>query len=313
MAKQVKPTRTTKTPAARAAAPVARRWLRRVLAHGILASLLAGTLAMGYYYALAEVQSTNTSSDDPPRVALRQRPPWMSDEVVADLLRSIAPHEPHSVYDSGLLKHCAEVLESNPWVRKVVAVRRVYGRAPGDTIEVECEFRTPMALVRWQDYYWLVDSEGCKLPEQYTAAQAPQMLFDAQRRTQMRIIEGVRQPPVESGRRWPGEDLLAALELSRLLQNQRFADDVLKIDVSNFGGRVDPREAQLTLITRFGSEIRWGRPANAKDAFVEVPAQRKLEALEQIYAKFGRVDAMQPWIDIRFDQVTYPAQADTSR
>jgi hypothetical protein len=236
----------------------------------------------------------------------------MSEDTVAELLRSLRPATASSAFDQDLLRSRAEILAANPWVKKVNAVRRVYGQSAADTIEIDCDFRAPLALVRWEDYYWLVDAEGYKLPEQYTAEQAPEMLLDPQRRTQMRIVEGVSRPPVESGKKWPGDDLAAALELARLLHGRRYADELFKIDVTNFAGRTDPREAQIVLVTRYGTEIRWGRPINAKDAFVEVPATKKLEALEQIFAQYHRVDANQPWLDIRFDQITYPrAQVDT--
>ena len=291
--------------------PVVARWstARLVLRHGLIAVLLGGTLALAFWFARKDVALRLAFPHEPPDVVLLNRPPWMSDDTVAELLRALRPAGPSSAFDAEVLRQRVAILQASPWVRKVNAVRRVYRDGPGDTIEVDCEFRAPLALVKWQDYYWLVDADGYKLPEQYTAEQAPEMLLDAQRRTQMRIIEGVRQPPVESGQKWPGEDLAAALELARLLHGHRFADEIIKIDVSNVAGRVDPREAQIVLVTRHGSEIRWGRPVNAKDAFVEIPATRKLDALEQVYARYHRVDANQPWLDIRFDQVTYPREA----
>jgi hypothetical protein len=77
--------------------------------------------------------------------------------------------------------------------------------------------------------------------------------------------------------------------------------------VTNFAGRVDPREAQLTLGTVNGTQIRWGRPVNAKDYFVEVSPAKKLQYLEQIRNQYGRIDGGDAWIDIRFDRITYPS------
>lgn len=305
------------SPSAGSRWPLVRLYLRRAAVHLGIGLTLAGTLGAGFYYARRDVERRLAFPTETPRVVLKNVPPWMSDDTVAELLRSLRPGGPSSAFDQDLLRSRVAILETNPWVGKVNAVRRVFGKGPGDTIEVDCDFRTPLALVRWQDYYWLVDSDGYKLPEQYTADQAPGMLLDANRRTQMRIIEGVRQPPVESGQKWPGDDLAAALELARLLHGHRFADEIFKIDASNFSGRADPLEAHLVLVTRYGTEIRWGRPINAKDAFVEIPATRKLEALAQVFAQYHRVDANQPWLDIRYDQVTYPkvqsAQADVAR
>ena len=81
----------------------------------------------------------------------------------------------------------------------------------------------------------------------------------------------------------------------------------MRIDVSNFGGRDNQKEAQLVLLTKRGTEVRWGRPINAKDFFIEVSVAQKLDYMRRVYNQFGRVDANQAWIDIRFDKITYPS------
>jgi hypothetical protein len=118
---------------------------------------------------------------------------------------------------------------------------------------------------------------------------------------------------VESGRKWTGEDLAAGLTLAQYLSGQPFAEEVVRIDVANFGGRVNEREAQLVLLTKRGTEVRWGRPVNAKDFFIEVSVAQKLDYMRRVYTQFGRVDANQAWIDIRFDKITYPSSEPEAR
>ena len=60
------------------------------------------------------------------------------------------------------------------------------------------------------------------------------------------------------------------------------------------------------LLTKRGTEVRWGRPVNAKDFFVEVSVAQKLDYLRRVFQQYGQVDAKQAWIDIRFDKITYP-------
>jgi hypothetical protein len=122
----------------------------------------------------------------------------------------------------------------------------------------------------------------------------------------IRIIEGVRQPPPDTGERWIGEDLCAGLDLARLLLGKPYTEEIVKVDVSNFEGRRDDREAHIVFVTKYGSQIRWGRPLDARDFFVEVTPARKLEYLRQIFQEKHRVDGGFSWIDIRFDAVTYP-------
>ncbi|MCS7032783.1 MAG: hypothetical protein NZ561_02180 [Phycisphaerae bacterium] len=291
----------------RAARPSVGAAVRTALVHLTIGLLLLGGLGAAYWFARLHVEGKLAFTVDPPRIILLNRPGWMSDAAAEELIRALRPATGSSAFDTGVLQSRAAIARASPWVKRVRSVRRAFHRSAGDVIEVDCEYRAPLAVVHWQDYFWLVDEDAYKLPEQYTLEQIPALLIDRDRRTQLRIIENVAHPPVESGRKWPGEDLSAGLELARLLHGQRFADEIVKIDVANFAGRVDPREAQLTLITKYGTEIRWGRPISAKDAFVEVPPARKLEALAEIFQKFHRIDANQPWLDIRYDQITYPS------
>jgi hypothetical protein len=242
----------------------------------------------------------------PPKVVLANRPAWMSDFLNEQIIKSTQPIGLHSAFDRELLVDTAKALASNPWIKRVNAVRRMYDQKPGDTLEIDCDYRAPAALVKWGQYYWLVDSQGVKLPEQYTADLLPKIVLGSDGKTNIRIIDGVSHDPCESGRVWQGEDLAGGLEMARLLAAQDWADQIRDIDVSNFGGRRDSREAQVVLVTRFGTQLRWGRVPSVKDSFIEVPATQKLAAIEAIYRKEGRVDAGQPWIDLRFDRVTCP-------
>jgi hypothetical protein len=242
----------------------------------------------------------------PVKVVLANRPVWMSDFLAEQIIKTAQPMGLHSAFDHQLLVDTVNALKSDPWIKSVKQVRREYAQTPGDTLEIDCDYRAPVALVKWGQYYWLVDGEGVKLPEQYTARQLPQIMFGNDGKVNVRIIDGVLHAPTESGRTWPGNDLAGGLELARLLAERDSAEEIRVIDVTNYGGRNDPREAQIVLITQYGTQVRWGRPPSAKDAFIEVPASVKLAAMDRIYEQKNRVDAGQPWVDIRFDQVTCP-------
>jgi hypothetical protein len=243
----------------------------------------------------------------PPKIVLVNRPPWMSDFLAEQIIKTAQPIGLHSTFDRQLLIDTANALQSNPWVRHVNLVRRVYGDSPGDTVEIDCDYRAPVGLVKWGDFFWLVDGDAIKLPEQYTAEQLPKIMLSPDGQINVRIIDGITHAPPESGRRWPGDDLAAGLELAKLLADKDFTEQIRLIDVSNFGGRKDNSAAQIVLVTQFDTQIRWGQPPSAKDSFVEVPASVKLANLKSIFEEHHRVDADQPWIDVRFDRVTCPA------
>lgn len=287
--------------------PTVRSGIKPVVFHlaAIAAVIIAAAVVVRF--VRRDVQTRITFIDAPPVVMLANRPAWMSDSLAEQICALAQPAGLHTAFDHDLLVQTAHSLAASPWVRQVRQVRRVYGRRPGDTLEIDCDYRAPVALVHWQSYFWLVDGEGVKLPEQYTAAQVPRILVGGDHHINIRIIEGVAHAPVESGHHWPGADLAAGLDLVELLYGKDFADDAIKVDVTNFGGRKDDTDAQITLVTRYGTEIKWGRALGAADFFAEVSPQQKLDALARIYARYGRLDANHEWIDVRFDRVTYPS------
>jgi hypothetical protein len=280
--------------------------IRRVLLNVTAAMALVALLGAGFHYMRQHVEKDVVFPDRPPKVVLKNRPAWMSEALAIQLINSIKPAGTHSAFERQLLIDTARILQSNPWIKQVNQVRRAYGQKPADTLEIDCEYRAPIALVHWKDFYWLVDGDGVKLPEQFVVQQLPGIVRGLDHHLNIRIIEGVSEPPVESGQQWTGDDLAAGLELVKILYGQNYAEEIVKVDVSNFGGRIDRNEAQICLVTKYDTQVRWGRPINAKDFFVEVPTQQKLAYLQSVWQQFHRVDGGRPWIDIRFDRITSP-------
>jgi hypothetical protein len=316
-------TKNTASAARKRLDPERAAWWRSVGIHAGAAIVVLFLVAVAFALAKDHVGRKIAFPSKPPAVVLKERPSWMSDLVAQQIASQVAPRGAHSAFDHDMLVEITRMLKSNPWIMKVRGVRRVYGNAPGDTLELDCDFRTPAALVRTGSVYYLIDRAGVRLPEQYAPADVPRVIETASGRSNILVIEGVARPaPKNAGQKWTGEDLHAALDLAALLldpANQGFTHEIRKINVANFGGRRDPREAQMVLVTRYGTEVRWGRPIKATDRFIEVNPAQKLEFLKAVYEQYGRVDGNQPFgIDIRYDKVTYPsldprtAHADTT-
>lgn len=250
----------------------------------------------------------------PLRIALVNKPVWMSDFLAQQIADTI-PKTSSSAFDHDLLLKAVAALKKNPWVSSVNQVRRVFGDLPGDTLEVDCDFRAPVALVKSGQSYFLVDNDGYLLPERYTHEQLDKITLGRDGRTCLRVIEGIKQPPPEMGSKWVGADVAAGLDLVKLLYGKLFMDEVTGIDVSNFAGRINRGDPQLVMLTRYGTQVWWGRPLNAKDFFVEVSPARKMEILRAVVQKEGRIDANQAFLDVRYDNLliptTQPTQART--
>ena len=252
---------------------------------------------------------------EPPRVVLLDRPAWMSDVVAERIAEYVRPADGASPLDHALLRDRAARLADYPWVERVNRVRRAYDvetATPGGVIEVDCDYRAPAALVAWRGQHWLVDTRGVMLPEAFDDAQAARVVYGDDGRVNVRRVTGAASPPAGAGVAWPGDDLRAGLALLEKIAPYPFAQDVVGVDVGNADGSIDRTAARLVLLTRHGTRVRWGRPVDAADFYVEASVDRKLYALEAIYREYGRVDAGRSWIDVRFDDVNGPDEPGTA-
>jgi hypothetical protein len=286
------------------------RSIRSTLKAILLLAFIAASV-IGYLRARDHVAKKVAFRPDPPKIVLTEQPAWMSDARAKRIRAVAAPDVAHSAFDHEFLVNIAALLRNHPdtapWIKEVRSVRRVYDQAAGDTVEIDCEYRAPVALVRWELYYWLIDAEGTLLPEQYTAADVRRVMYDKSGLLNLRIIDGVGQAPPESGKKWPGDDLEAGLDLIKLLHGKPFADEIELVNVANVNFRLDRQKPQMVLLTKYNTQVWWGRPVYAKDFLVEASPQQKLDYMAQIVKQFGRVDAKHSWVDLRFDWVMYPS------
>ena len=241
-------------------------------------------------------------------VVLKNRPAWMNDFLVEQIALIARPTGPHSSFDRQMLMDAAKALQANPWVRQVRGVRRAFTRRAGDTLEIDCDYRAGGAG-EVGVFYWLVDEKGVRLSERFTEQDVPHIQFGPDHHTVIRVIEGVRRAPPElAGEKWEGPDLVAGLTDGKAPVRSPVAEEIWRVNVANFAGRIDNKDPQLVLVTKYGTQIWWGRPPgdNDVDSFIEVSTARKMRYLELTCQQYGHVDANEKWLDIRFDKVGRP-------
>jgi hypothetical protein len=174
---------------------------------------------------------------------------------------------------------------------------------------IDCVYRAPAALVKHDDQYVLVAEDRTVLPEQFSEDELSKVMFspDVDQHTQLRIIQGVSESPTKAGSAWGGDDIAAGLKMALLLSHLSYADEITRIDVSNVTSATNSRSPRIVLLTKANTQIRWGQPPGTDD-FTEASPATKLAHLQQIYAQYHRLDANEPWLDLRFDHVNYPIQ-----
>jgi hypothetical protein len=120
-------------------------------------------------------------------------------------------------------------------------------------------------------------------------------------------VQGVGRPPPESGARWQGKDLQAALAVLTALRQEPFGSQITGVLVENFGGRVDPMRSHIELATdRAGGRVRWGSAPGQE--IEENSVEQKLAILRANFRDTGRADAHHPVIDVSTfpDRFTIP-------
>lgn len=198
-------------------------------------------------------------------------PAWVQGDLESLLVETVLMHLDGNPMQRDELIEVRRALLNTGWFDTVDQVRRVHA----ERVDIEASFVDPYALVRRGEQDHLVDARGRLLPRRFPAGAAEHFI----------VITGTRfPPPGRPGIEWDGSDVIAALRLHRILDEQPWREQVEKIDVSGF---VDGRP--LKLVTDRGSVIVWGSPPG-EEAPLESLTERKLAFLNLHYTNHHHID-----------------------
>ncbi len=251
------------------------RW-RRPVVGCVLMVLLLSAIAMGMRQLERYVYS-HINNQKPARIEFAALP----DHLQGVFANVVAEFEHEPWMGDKLCGELAQRLGDVAWVKNVNRVHRFSdGR-----VEIDCSYRSPVAMVRTTGGMLLVDEEGVLLPGRYA------------RDMDLLAIEGVGTPPPDPGQRWDAPELRAGLDLVHIFENERFASQITGVSVSNYHGRQDRRAAHIELATdRVGSRIIWGSAPG--EEIEENTLEQKVKLLRRNFHQYGRVDANRGVIDV---------------
>ncbi len=132
-----------------------------------------------------------------------QQPTWIPSDVKAEVMRD-GSLSGLSVLDPELTSQVARAFELHTWVARVLRViKRPGPDAP--RVIIDLEYRHPVVMVKTQEGFWPVDSEGVLLP--------PDDFSPSQTRSYLRVLAANSQPagPVGTPFGDPGVDGAARL------------------------------------------------------------------------------------------------------
>ncbi len=291
-------------------------WVRGLLAACVVGAVAAASIESWHYihnYARKIIQQRDRRPLK--RIVLLNTPHWLSksllDQIAQEAVNYTIFNPRHPDYamqlrdplNGNILKILArhylqdQSVGENAWIKRITFIRRAW-MPRAQIIQIAAVYRQPAAVVVGPTGGYLLSPGGVRLPGLYKTSQLSALRWLIQ-------IIGSQAVPPAAGSHVDAPRVKVALQLIHLLSPQPYYGQIAAIDMHNLGGKISSLAPQITLITRFGTHVWWGR-APGHEGFYEVPAARKLQSLAKIYARFGRIDAGRAYVDIRGDQVLVP-------
>ncbi len=306
-------------------------WLRSVaIVVVILAITFTSIHLYGWVNRYAHRVVENRVAQIPVSITLANTPSWLHEAITNDILSeavSLARRDDamfarfQNPTDTAIFEEIRATystnlsLRSNAWVKKITRIQRVpVPQHNLQRIEIYAEYRQPVAWLRINDKFVLIDDEFVRLPGDYTDADRLATGGGASFLTITGLVENPPNSLPDPGRPFTAPELPAALQLANLLKSQNFARQIDCINLANYHSRLDLLASQIVLETIFRTPdnkprlIYWGRPLGEERTW-EIPSSAKLKALQQIQKIYQRIDANADFVDIRIDQVWIPKPA----
>jgi hypothetical protein len=240
---------------------------------GRLAALPAAALAiyLAGAWCLWQYAARRATPPAAPEVDARQCP-WLSPADVAGINSGVELAGRATLFDRGICRRVAAAYRGNPWVERVVSVRR---RFPG-RLEVELAIRKPAAYVNRAGRYYTVDRGGCRLP--ISPAGRPEARWP--------VIEGVVSAPPAAGETWNDECLADGLRLvevlTEVLDGHGAGMRLVSVEALKPPRGAYDQRPQLTARTASGLMIDWGSFNESRTYALPSAAEKRAELERQI-------------------------------
>ena len=236
---------------------------------------------VGLMYLEGYVQRITEQREVELTVELADTPSWASEELVERICLAGGIRSDDFLLEESLAREWAANIGRHPWVKCVRQVRKRYdGR-----VVIDCELREPVASVEQGGKLYYLDLEGMVLPEMPVYSHLVRL-----RGSKIRLPE--------PGKCVNSKAFVAGLQVLSLIREvdgqlprrQRLWQELARLDVSNFEGRVNKGESHLMLYTKNDTPVRWGAAVGRERPYNEAPVKIKLAKLYQAYKLYGSLD-----------------------
>ncbi|MBN1908951.1 MAG: hypothetical protein JW818_04360 [Pirellulales bacterium] len=223
-------------------------------------------------------------------IAITPLPPWIQTDLRADVYRDLSVAGPVSIMDDSLNERVAEAFSLQPWVDRVVRVRKSHPAR----IEVELEYRRPVCMVEVRD---VINREKHRLlPIDAQAIFLPPADFQSLEKrieasTLYPRLSGVEDSyPIALGERWVDERVIGGARIAAAFGPTWLELGLARIvpDARTATGSTRS-EPTFILVTRTQTTILWGHYPGAEQPG-ELSAKQKIALLQQYVSQHGTLD-----------------------
>lgn len=256
----------------------------------ILGTLAGALIVLGLIAGLDFLRNHTIDKNVPPIkwIVLANQPDWMDEDTAAGIRQLISDLAAQDPSDRNLpARATAKLAQKSLWVKRVLPAGVVNDYQ--GTLSIRCEFRKPLATVSSGDFLVRVDQDAMVLPGKLLPSGLPVGKYKS--------ILGVNSQPPEPGQIWDAPDLLAAVELLKLIGDQPFDQEIIAVNVSNFNGRQNASKSHIVMLTDQHTVLNWGR-AIGTEGHIEVDHHQKLQHLQGLFIQQGSLNKLR-YVDLR--------------
>ena len=222
--------------------------------------------------SVPKLRATQISAADL-NVTFNNPPIWLDDSLLLELQGVARMHLAQTTVAREGLVQTANALASTGWFTEVTQVQWVND----NEAIVFATYLVPYAKVQDQNGLVYIDAQGRRLPTRIGAIVKPHYHF-------ITLKEPKYERPQRSGLQWNGGDILAGLNTLKLIYDKPWATQIETINLARWIS-----DESLIFETDTPSILIWGSAPNEEHG-LEALASHKIERLNHIYTKYGRID-----------------------
>jgi hypothetical protein len=272
--------------------------LKVLVVVGVLCGIVVGLMFLEKY-----VKETFPGRQEAGDLVLADVPLWVSDQLKAKVYAIAAAKGSNLGLDEETaLSVQRNIEELIPWLDDVKV------RTTHNVLRVEGRWRKPVALIKSGLIKFYVDAE--------------QVVLDFIPMPDLPIVEIKGLPPVTKipplGEVWQRDDLAAAIMIldrlgymdKSLTPDKPLLKEIDRIDVSNFNGRQNTRNAHVILYSKDNTVIIWGAELGKWQQHLESTDEQKLAKLYAYYKENGTLSGAAKFINLRDPRDNIPLPID---